>query len=499
MATENKSVQEFDALPGGLLPTDLWYIVRADIASPTGYYDYKGAASDILSRTITYAAAAALIAASELVPGVVYGITDAVTTGTIYLQANSTTTFFKQGVWAHLTQLKSFGSIDITAGAAGSVDTITVNGVNILPAPVAYITSRTATATAVAASINTTSGTHGYTAYGINQTIVIQANAVGVAANTYAISGTATTLTLGNINNMANGVAQTTRNLSIQYDFSANQIYECYDLVANIKYNMSQAAIDIAGYNPILYFRWGDLSYYLSSQSVYISAWHDTIINDSDFNNCFCINTAFGGSEILSCDFGNSVFYNGNFGASELLIVQMNDSSGRTFNFEHSIISNLDFEEFLFDSVDFSYSNLANVDYFEGLSVSSINMSNSVINETNFQLSLQLVNSLDGSANRGLVDSPITLGVIPNKFFPDRAIVQSNTLVGASAELKIGIETDADDCMLPQTAIATLNSLKVITSDPQSATAIRNIIATPKVATITSGNFRVWVSGKIGI
>lgn len=487
----NKSVIQFDTLPTRARPTDIAYLIR-------GLTDNQATLEEVMRTSLTMAQASALVVASLLVPGTIYVLTDAVANSTISLIAKSTSTFFKNGDWALQTQLKAFGSIELLTGGAGTVDTITVNGVNILPAPVAFNTDLATTCSDVATGINVSSP--GYTAYAINKVLVIQADAIGTAANGYVVSGTATIITLGNANNMANGVASSTRNLSVEYDFTENQIYAAYDALDNISYRMSKPVVDGLGYNPILNFRWGDTSYDTETIIGIISAWTDAQITDSDFTNCFAIETPFADSQFFVSDFSNNFHANSGFGISQFRYFRADGFSTNASSLNDSTFVNCVFNSTNLSAVDMSGCQLAEVNYMAGLVLANIDMEGSIIQKDNFQLSLVLVNSITGAANRGLVDSPITMGIIPDNFFPDRAVFTSTGLTGVNAELKAGIETNADDCMLPQTTVVLLNANPVvITQDPQQSTAIRNIIVTPKVATITAGDFKLFVSGKVGL
>lgn len=105
------------------------------------------------------------------------------------------------------TRVVPFGSLDITAGAGGTIDTVTVGGVNILHGTVAYATSLANVALLVAQNINANPGTtiradaYGATVYlyATNNDKFTTADATGT------VSGTATTMTVGNFINM--GVA----------------------------------------------------------------------------------------------------------------------------------------------------------------------------------------------------------------------------------------------------------------------------------------------------
>lgn len=104
-------------------------------------------------------------------------------------------------------EVRAAGSVALTGGASGSVDTITVNGIAILPAAVPFNSSLAQTATDVAAAINdnpknllyvaTTDGT---------ATVTITARlGLGSLPNGWVVASTATTITKTD-SNMASGV-----------------------------------------------------------------------------------------------------------------------------------------------------------------------------------------------------------------------------------------------------------------------------------------------------
>lgn len=95
------------------------------------------------------------------------------------------------------------------AGSAGTVNTLTVNGVNILGAVVPFNGTLAQTALDVATQINRNSDEFGYTAAatGASAVITLSANAgAGAAPNGFVIAGTLTTLT-ATYANMTGGVA----------------------------------------------------------------------------------------------------------------------------------------------------------------------------------------------------------------------------------------------------------------------------------------------------
>jgi hypothetical protein len=144
--------------------------------------------------------------------------------------------------------LVSSGNVVLTGGAAGSVNMITVDGVNIMSAPVAYTTSLTATATAVASNINAYTSSPNYTAVGIGATIAILAPSTGSSYNGYAVVVTTTILTATSqdMNDGSDALVENDLNMwmfDYQYDSSTNQNY----LLAHVSPNLQRIANDEGG------------------------------------------------------------------------------------------------------------------------------------------------------------------------------------------------------------------------------------------------------------
>lgn len=93
------------------------------------------------------------------------------------------------------TGVSSTGTLTLTTGASGSVDSVTVNGVVITSSSVAFITDLSATATAVAANITAYTSAPNYTAVAVGAVITITASAVGQGSNGFVVAATVTTLT----------------------------------------------------------------------------------------------------------------------------------------------------------------------------------------------------------------------------------------------------------------------------------------------------------------
>lgn len=143
----------------------------------------------------------------------------------------------------------SFCTVTLTSGAAGSVDSIQINSVELLTGAVAFNTDLSTTAADVATDINLGTGTHGYTATSLNEVITIEADInVGSDPNNYDVGVTTTNLTATNTE-MGGGsfaLVANAENLwmfDYQYDSSTNQNY----IIAHVSPNMGCICNDQEG------------------------------------------------------------------------------------------------------------------------------------------------------------------------------------------------------------------------------------------------------------
>ena len=129
-------------------------------------------------------------------------------------------------------------TVTLTGGAAGSVDSIEINGVEIMSAPVAFTTDLSTTATAVAANITAFASTPNYTAAAVGAVITITASVSGSASNGEVVVA-ATTITTTNTD-MTNGSDALTSNadnmwmFDYQYESSGNQNYILAHVAPNL-------------------------------------------------------------------------------------------------------------------------------------------------------------------------------------------------------------------------------------------------------------------------
>ncbi len=187
--------------------------------------------STMIASDVTYAAAAALKSGGTIVPGVLYHITDATqaTTGTSHdvwvmgLEANQ---FSIDG--SHTRGFMAQGSVDLTGGGAGSVDGITVDGVQVMSGAVAFNTDLETTAADVAANINAFTSAPNYDAVAAGSKVVVLGSVSDSSENGFVIVSTTTTITSTDVN-MAGGVNSGEIEFSCVFDFDNNFITEVSD------------------------------------------------------------------------------------------------------------------------------------------------------------------------------------------------------------------------------------------------------------------------------
>lgn len=125
---------------------------------------------------------------------------DAAATGTLLCTISN-------GSAAVTKEVLSSGTVTLNTGAAGSVDTLTVNSVEIMGAAVPFNSTLTQTAADVAAQINRNKSNPDYTATSSGAVVTIKAlPGTGTAPNGFVVASTVTTITKTDAN-MAGGVA----------------------------------------------------------------------------------------------------------------------------------------------------------------------------------------------------------------------------------------------------------------------------------------------------
>jgi len=170
---------------------------------------YKNAAADIYRADIT------TVPGTGSVLGVAYynGALYAWRLTSMYKSTSSGWTAVSLGRELSFTAggglISATGTITLATGAGGSINTLTVNGVSIISGAVSYVTSLTATATALAANINAHTSVPDYTAVAVGTTVTITAVTGGTGSNGFVVAATYTTLT-GSTTDMTGGAAGST-------------------------------------------------------------------------------------------------------------------------------------------------------------------------------------------------------------------------------------------------------------------------------------------------
>lgn len=110
-------------------------------------------------------------------------------------------TFTKSG-GAFTPEVLSQGSMTLTGGGSGSVNTVTVNGINIIPqGAVAFNASLSQTATDLAAAINAGMSSPEYRASAVGAVVTITAlPGTGTGPNGFVVTATLTTITATYVN-----------------------------------------------------------------------------------------------------------------------------------------------------------------------------------------------------------------------------------------------------------------------------------------------------------
>ena len=124
---------------------------------------------------------------------------DAAVTGTLLH------TFTASG-GAHTAEVPSSGTVTLTGGGSGSVDTLTVNSIEIMGSATAFDTSLPITATNIATKINNNPKNLLFVASASGAVVTITAKpGLGTLPNTWVVASTVTTITKTDVN-MAGGV-----------------------------------------------------------------------------------------------------------------------------------------------------------------------------------------------------------------------------------------------------------------------------------------------------
>lgn len=140
------------------------------------------------------------------------------------------------------------GTVTLTGGGAGSVNSVTVNGVTVTSGSVAFITDLPTTATAVAANITAFTSAPNYSAVAVGAVITITAATVGQATNGFVVVASTTTIT-STVTNMVGGLDALTSSVYNQWMFQTSYDASTTDnsLIAHVAPNLGCVCNDTGG------------------------------------------------------------------------------------------------------------------------------------------------------------------------------------------------------------------------------------------------------------
>jgi len=197
----------------------------------------------------TYVEIAEMAATAALVPGQRYLVTDR----DIILTATSASAFSIEGDYTQA--LPAHGHLQLTSGIAGSINTVSVNGVQLLATPIGFNTNLIETAALVSDAINDGTPVHGFGAVNIGAFVYLtDADGRGAALNGAAITVAATGIGVST-GALAMGANKGEHWFKVKYRFADDWIAEMADNKGNVV-SCQPELIDLVGINPYQAFPW---------------------------------------------------------------------------------------------------------------------------------------------------------------------------------------------------------------------------------------------------
>lgn len=254
MSYNPKLPDNYISLLGNIIPSDTEFTAISKLDGNIKQIYIDGIFTDTTS--ILKSDLLTLVSTSQLKPKQSYSIIDSYHGGTIIVTALKNDIINPNGIWIKNTNLCAFGIIGIISGTTGSVNTLTINGVNIMTSVVNYTTSLSNTSTLVANNINENVSSS-YIAIAINEYIVIQSKFASTLYNGQLIVMTTTTIVTSTSLPLKNGFNPVSYNLSVSYDITKDRFNLCVDTILNntLNVNLDPIVNTVDVYND---FRWGD-------------------------------------------------------------------------------------------------------------------------------------------------------------------------------------------------------------------------------------------------
>jgi hypothetical protein len=280
--------------------------------------EYVDNLTPTISVNTTVANLQTLITNSALQIGTIYNVTNAqdvdYSNGERLIVTASTNNTIGPGIWKKVSRILPTGKFSIHGGTSGSINSVTINGNNLLTAVIPYNTSRYTTATDVANNINLNTNTHNWKAIVFNghaatdfPTIVLEYQLP--VTTSFVLATTQTTLTITASNNIIhpnNGELPKTLQLIAKYNPTIDRILYARDQENDVEVSVQESWITV--FNPVKEFFWGNSrikgwksvnsdfasTYLLGTSSIVNNKFYDCTIyvpvSDLAFNECYRLN-----------------------------------------------------------------------------------------------------------------------------------------------------------------------------------------------------------------
>jgi hypothetical protein len=200
---------------GKQVPTTEWVVAQIDaLDTPiTRGFSVSDEVSDLEVglQALTY-----IMPDSMTLTNVIATVNEAPEGSTLIFDVNQNGTSILSTLVSIDAEAAATGTVTLDTGASGTVDSITVDSIEVMSGAVAFITDLPATATAVAANITANTSVPDYTAIAVGAVITITSVTKGDSVNGFVVLSTATTITSSDTNMAAGETEKTSNTASVQ-------------------------------------------------------------------------------------------------------------------------------------------------------------------------------------------------------------------------------------------------------------------------------------------
>lgn len=208
-----------------------------------------------------------LIETNNLLEGMLYKINNpgsgGVIGGYIIVRAITQSIIHPVGSWVKNRGNQSFGWFRLNVATAGSVNSIKVNGIELLTESVNFDTDIITTVGKILFIINGNADSL-YNCIQIGDLIILISKIETASYNGHIVTIPTVTgdFAFADIKNISRGTDPIDQCLEVNYDITQDVITSCFDPIRLNKMLMSESFVTSLGYNPIDTFRWNDDAFY---------------------------------------------------------------------------------------------------------------------------------------------------------------------------------------------------------------------------------------------